>query len=297
MIVAFQARFVRRGFTLVELLVVVAIIGVLVALLLPAVQAAREAGRRASCQNNLRQWGVALHHRADMAKAFPWGYHRFTPAGTFVPFTLPYMEQSNLNYDVTRDWTDPVNRLAVQTRLTMLICPSTPEQDRFDSNWPDYLPAAGDYVGTSAVNPDYCANVGWPLYSPPEENGIMIAAHCPLAWITDGLSNTFLLQEDAGRPTLYRMGRRASGTAMNAGWADPDYSIALDGSDMLLTGSGQGSGPCVMNCTNDNEAYSFHPGGCLMLMADSSVRMCYQGIDNRTFAALTTRGAGDIAGE
>jgi prepilin-type N-terminal cleavage/methylation domain-containing protein len=290
-----SAHCARRGLALVELLVVIAIIGILVALLLPAVQWAREAGRRAACQSNLRQWGLALHHRADLAKAFPWGYHRVTPEGTFVSHTLPYLEQANLNYDMTRDWFDPVNRPAIQTRLAVLICPSTPDDDRFDPNWPEYLPAAGDYVGTSAVNKEYCLMNGWPVYSPANENGVMIADHCPLTWITDGLSNSILLQEDAGRPHLFRMGRRASGIAVNAGWADPDYSNALDGSDTLFTGSGQGKGPCVMNCTNDNEAYSFHPGGCLLLMADSSVRLCMQTIDHRSFAALTTRAAGDIA--
>ena len=287
----------RRGFTLIELLVVIAIIGILVGLLLPAVQMARESGRRAACQSNLRQWGLAFHEHTDVTKAFPWGYHRVTPVGTFVPPLLPFIEQSNLNYNTTRDWTDPANATAIRGELAILICPSAPGDHRFDDAWPMQLPAAGDYAGTGGVNPGYCQMVGWPLYSPQENNGILAHERCPLAHVTDGLSNTFLLLEDAGRPQLWRMGRLASGRSQNCGWADPDYAIALDGSDTLFTGSGQAAGPCVMNCTNDNEAYSFHRGICLSLLGDASVRTLYEGIDNRTFAALSTRASGEIVGE
>lgn len=287
----------RRAFSLGELLVVIAIIGILVGLMLPAVQMAREAARRASCQSNLRQWGLAFHHHADVKHVFPWGYHRTTPQGTFVPHLLPYIEQANIDYDLQRDWHDPVNATAIRQELTVMICPSGPGQGRVDLDWPQFLPAAGDYVGTSGVNKSYCATVGWPFYSPEENNGVLSDRDCPLEWIKDGLSNTFLLQEDAGRPQLWRMGRLAAGTSKNAGWADTDYSIALDGSDTETSGSGQGGGPCVINCTNDNEAYSFHRGGCLMLMADSSVQFANEGIDIRVFAALSTRASGDLVGE
>lgn len=287
----------RQAFTLIEVLVVIAIIGVLAGLFLPAVQMAREAGRRAACQSNLRQWGLAFHQHADRAKVFPWGFHRVTPVGTFVPPLLPFIEQSNLEYHVARDWNDPVNATAIRGELAILLCPSTPGDHRFDDAWPQQLPAAGDYASTAGVNPVYCQMAGWPLYSPPENNGILAHERCPLAAVTDGLSNTFLLLEDAGRPQLWRMGRLASGRSPNCGWADPDYSIALDGSDTLLTGSGQAGGTCVMNCTNDNEAYSFHRGVCLSLLADASVRTLYEGIDARTFAALSTRASGEIMGE
>jgi prepilin-type N-terminal cleavage/methylation domain-containing protein len=295
--VAILSRSRRRGFTLIELLVVIAIIGILVGLMLPAVQAARESGRRTACQSNLRQWGLAFHQHADLTEVFPWGYHRSTPVGTFVPHLLPYIEQTNLRYETTRNWDDPVNLTAIRSELPILICPSTPGEHRFDDAWPAQLPAAGDYAGTGGVNPGYCQMVGWPLYSPQENNGILVDRECPLAWVKDGLSNTFLLLEDAGRPQLWRMGRLASGRSQNCGWADPDYSIALDGSDTLFSGSGQAGGPCVMNCTNDNEAYSFHRGICLSLIADGSVRTLYEGIDNRTFAALSTRASGEVVSE
>jgi prepilin-type N-terminal cleavage/methylation domain-containing protein/prepilin-type processing-associated H-X9-DG protein len=85
----------RRGFTLIELLVVIAIIAVLIGLLLPAVQAAREAARRAQCVNNLKQIGLAMHNYADANLVLPPG-HRTAVFGTFQTFILPYIEQSPL---------------------------------------------------------------------------------------------------------------------------------------------------------------------------------------------------------
>ena len=92
-----RTNFLRRAFTLVELLVVIAIIGILVGLLLPAVQAAREAARRMSCSNNLKQLGLANHNFADTFKAFPPAKVADTPYGsaTWAVLILPYLEQSN----------------------------------------------------------------------------------------------------------------------------------------------------------------------------------------------------------
>src|SRR5687767_123802 len=103
----------RVGFTLVELLVVVAIMGVLLSLLLPAVQAAREASRRASCQNNLRQLGLAIHNFHDVHKVLPasgWTTAGSgNPQGRFVGWralALPHLEEANLQraYDFNLNW-------------------------------------------------------------------------------------------------------------------------------------------------------------------------------------------------
>src|SRR3954470_21156461 len=91
----------RTGFTLIELLVVIAIIAVLIGLLLPAVQSAREAARRAQCVNNLKQLGIALHNYHDSALTFPPGTINFAglwtgPRTTFMVHLYPFLEQGNL---------------------------------------------------------------------------------------------------------------------------------------------------------------------------------------------------------
>jgi prepilin-type N-terminal cleavage/methylation domain-containing protein/prepilin-type processing-associated H-X9-DG protein len=124
----------RRGFTLVELLVVIAIIGILTALLLPAVQSAREAGRRMQCGNNLKQIGLALHNYHSAHKALPFGSPMFyagsSPtipnAGTWALLLLPFLD-SQVNYDqfsFTAPVSDPANASAVKQIISAYICPS-----------------------------------------------------------------------------------------------------------------------------------------------------------------------------
>src|SRR6187455_241353 len=99
----------RTGFTLVELLVVIAIIGILVALLLPAVQSAREAGRRSQCQNNLKQIGLAIHNFHDTKNHLPSSTRPLSGGtvrhGVFV-YLLPFIEQKGLwdQYDLSVSW-------------------------------------------------------------------------------------------------------------------------------------------------------------------------------------------------
>jgi prepilin-type N-terminal cleavage/methylation domain-containing protein len=127
----------RTAFTLVELLVVVAIIGVLVALLLPAIQAAREVGRRASCQNNLRQLGLALHNFHSVRKVLPasgWTtVGAGNPKGKFVgwrPLILPHIEEAALEqmYDFDINWWEGGNLSVGLFPLAVFRCPSVPER-------------------------------------------------------------------------------------------------------------------------------------------------------------------------
>jgi prepilin-type N-terminal cleavage/methylation domain-containing protein/prepilin-type processing-associated H-X9-DG protein len=119
----------RKAFTLVELLVVIAIIGILVALLLPAIQAAREAARRAQCTNNLKQVGIALLNYENSKKTLPFGSGYLHKTGNWVTETLSYMEEQTLvdQFDFSLDMTVPKNATAAATVvIPTLICPSDP---------------------------------------------------------------------------------------------------------------------------------------------------------------------------
>ncbi len=143
----------RNAFTLVELLVVIAIIGILVALLLPAVQQAREAARRSSCQNNLKQIGLATHNFVSTFGYFPRN-ECGADFGTYIPNhepscfakLLPYLDQEKVwnLYHTNYYWADVVNYNAIRTKISTFICPSTPADWRADgvqdatsaSTWP-----------------------------------------------------------------------------------------------------------------------------------------------------------------
>jgi prepilin-type N-terminal cleavage/methylation domain-containing protein/prepilin-type processing-associated H-X9-DG protein len=161
-----------RGFTLVELLVVIAIIGVLVALLLPAVQAAREAARRTTCLDHLKNLGLACLNHLDARKTYPPGKVLRRDANPTEELTnwaieiLPYIEEGALydRYDQTRRNWDNVNKLVLQTTLPVMGCPSDPNVGRLavPQNGPTFGSeglATGSYRavggrGLSGGNPD-----------------------------------------------------------------------------------------------------------------------------------------------
>jgi prepilin-type N-terminal cleavage/methylation domain-containing protein/prepilin-type processing-associated H-X9-DG protein len=152
----------RSGFTLVELLAVIAIIGILIALLLPAIQAAREAARRAQCTNHLKQIGLALQTYHDSQKSFPMGRERTDQRAVSWAFRLlPEIEESSIYtaFDDTARVDDPINSTAMRTPIEIYACPSRRQAaaDRnFDNN--DMPPAAdAQHVATLG---DYAANAG-----------------------------------------------------------------------------------------------------------------------------------------
>ncbi|HEX6962500.1 MAG TPA: DUF1559 domain-containing protein [Lacipirellula sp.] len=182
----------RRAFTLIELLVVVAIIGILIALLLPAVQAAREAAKRASCQNNMKQIALAFHNYEAAEKHLPFCKRTESDgaARSWAPDLLPFLEQENLvsdaNYDLDQDWwrvhseyiEDPANPgthipdpdggpvpngITVQKYIEVLMCPSTPIQERTqfkdDSDVGHKIGACGDYFTPEGVHSEILAEL------------------------------------------------------------------------------------------------------------------------------------------
>jgi prepilin-type N-terminal cleavage/methylation domain-containing protein len=336
-----------RGFTLVELLVVIAIIGILVGLLLPAVQAAREAARRMSCSNNMKQIGLAsLNHESTFKRLPPSLYVDIglPPGGSGQPgspypaivhcwsiFLLPFIEQNQVYqaYDQKFPWFSspsivpgtPNNQAALRNPIPAFICPSTPggSQRRisgtysFGAPFPFQDMAVTDYATCSSINPGSITFFGYAsgttqndLFSAlgPEVKGagaVPVLAFPTrrantIGFITDGTSNTILMCEDAGRPDFYINGKRDSSRNLrDGGWGHHENDYGLDGA---IAGTTTSPGNCVINCHNDNETYSFHPGGATHSFTDGSVRFLSANTSPQVYAAfITANGAGRTAAE
>ena len=238
---SFRSLHRRGAFTLVELLVVIAIIGILVALLLPAIQAAREAARRAQCLNGMKQLGIAFLNYESAKKKFPGAIRRadtVTGRGlnNWAPFVLPYIEEGNLvaTYDLKEDWWrdqadgTPGNRAIVQNFLPVLLCPSSPDQHRKQDK-PDSpvnkTGACGDYFAPTGVHTDINNSLSADQQFPVPANSSDTAAQRRLfgviRWeetdqtrtvankissITDGTSKSIMIGECAGREDVWRRG-------------------------------------------------------------------------------------------
>jgi prepilin-type N-terminal cleavage/methylation domain-containing protein/prepilin-type processing-associated H-X9-DG protein len=303
----------RRAFTLVELLVVIAIIGTLVALLLPAVQDAREAARKTSCQNHLRQLGLALHGFHDLHGVFPAsGWTQAgpgNPAGKSVGWralVLPHVEQSALHslYDFDVHWWEGRNLVAASQPVKLYLCPSVPQRipvlsavaksPRPAMTFPRPL-APTDFEALMGVQ----ATIDSALYATALANRSVMYRNSTtrMAEITDGTSQTIVIVECAGRPLVYR-GRKVRTDLANdqgQGWIDSEGPFSLDGAtaDGSQTGQGPALTPRAMNATNENEPFSFHPGGAHFLFADGHVQFLGETVPLLMFAALCTRGAGE----
>lgn len=300
----------HKAFTLVELLVVIAIIGILIALLLPAVQAAREAARRMSCTNNLKQIGVALHNYHDTHKKLPIGWLGFntsgqadfvgTPGWAWSTRILPFMEQQAL-YDGLIDMNLPVAHTANDdARITVIstfMCPSDVGDDVFELKDAVSEDTEGTNTVTRLAKSNYpgvfgtqdihgVCEPGEPDYNGCRGNGIFFLNRA-LAFrdITDGLSNTFLVGE--------RWSKWISSTwtgVVPDGWHAPARIVAVASDEFPPNSEAN-----VEQQTHNFSSY--HPAGANFLLSDGHVQLITETIDLDVYNALCTRSGGEPIGE
>ncbi len=318
-----RLRPVRSAFTLIELLVVIAIIAVLIALLLPAVQGAREAARRMQCTNNLKQIGLALHNYHDSVGCLPLG--RTVPYSmSFSPMArfLPYVEQANLgnalNYNL--GYADVTNTTVSNTSLNVFLCPSD-----VSTQIPSGIGAATNYrsnEGTSVVmwyGPTDTANVNVGL---PAPNGLFFAnTQCRFADVTDGLSNTAAFSEHVIGDFNQNVATDKSDTfEPGTHPTNPDDAVAqckaTNINNLSLQGYSNVGGPWTYGYHSTTSywhsgapntrscmfppsrimttANSRHPGGVNVAMTDGSVRFIKDTVNLPAWRALGTRNGYEV---
>ena len=310
----------RRAFTLVEMLVVVAIVGVLAAMVLPAVQSTREAARRARCSANLRQIGLAMQNYASANGGLP--PRRVMTTGTLCGWgavILPFLEQTNLAkvYDRTANFYDTVNATAIGTAIDIYSCPSTEPARRMTVSSADGQTTstgiAGDYFGANGVQVWWLSDssLNKTGYSSLADTAMTDNRNRPSSEISDGLSSTLLITEQGGRPDLYLRGvkQRLTVTAPNTAtatvngatvsqdqhgfwgcWASYQCALFMTYSDDGVTQNGN----ATVNVNNSRGIYAFHPGGANAVFCDGSVHFLNQKMTPQVFAAIITARGGDV---
>jgi prepilin-type N-terminal cleavage/methylation domain-containing protein len=299
-------RSLRRAFTLIECLVVIAIIAILVAFLLPAVQRAREAAARASCQNNLKQLGLAIHsyhdaHRRLPGSVSPWKEGAAPPrtGRGWILESLPHLEQGALykSFDASKTGDMFANGGLMKclsqmaTVLPVLACPSDASSGNVSTaqfEWDTIPVAVTSYkgvIGTSNMG------VGWPN-SPSGTfdghktlncNGLFFRNSFQLklrfANIIDGTSNTLMVGEDVPEQNNH-------GAAF---YSNGDYASCHAPLNYVPSPPTPDKWPRVMSFR------SRHPGGVSFCLADSSVRYISDSIDWLRYQQLCTRAGGEAA--
>ena len=282
------ARKVRPGFTLIELLVVIAIIAALLGLLLPAVQKVREAANRLTCQNHLKQVGLALHNFHDAVGRFPTA--NSPTHASALTLILPYLEQGNAERTYRYDLqpTDPPNDRIAAMAVKIYRCPSmqSPPTPEAFPGWSSYAVCIG-------------SNFAW---GPLPDNGILVRRDPAQAWaqgmrltdVTDGTSNTLLAGEMGFQLRDYvftsgdYVGRPRGGNTQWV-WGYASYSF---GSTLMQFNTTVG--------TPDDRVQrlqtfrSDHLGGANFLFGDGAVRFLTPTLPLHVYQALGTRAGGEV---
>lgn len=296
----------KQGFTLVELLTVIAIIGVLVALLLPAIQAARESSRRTQCANNLKQLGLGLLNFESANKKFPAG-QRFSgppkdPASFPIAWStliLSHIDQQVVaeQLDMKVPFTDPKNLPAASTVISIYLCPSTADVEEHrtsDAHLYNLAPMAGDglacldYLGISGPDKDAKNPISKEYYG--RQRGILIGTKglpneeklqdppaIKASDVVDGLSNTAWLTECTGR-----------GAGVKDDVLDSTHGAWASGNNVTHVDKqiNQGSPPKVWY---EERIHCDHPGGAHFAMCDGSVHFMVDETSEKVIRSLCSR--------
>ena len=312
-----QSQINRRAFTLVELLVVITIIGVLIALLLPAVQAAREAARRMQCSNKLKQIGLALHNYHDVWERLPpcdvggmRAHQDFQSGWNWQPRILDFIEQSaafaQLDFK-EKSWVG-TNLVYIQTIHWEVLCPSNTLADQLKEeegfcagnsmppiSQSDYAACVGDYINMTGVGhtPAYGNITGTAVF---ETRGMIgrFGWSARFEDVPDGLSTTFMVGECIGAISFFQnFGAESFATTahpinfMNE-WLIANHDAACvctAGTSTITTG----------HCGDSSIGFrSMHSGGAHFCMGDGSVHFINDNIDGATYRALASRAGGEI---
>src|SRR3954471_13641604 len=295
----------RIGFTLVELLVVIAIIGTLVALLLPAIQAAREAGRRSQCINNLKQIGLAVSNYEQTNKYLPPGAcwePGVRAAGSVFLHLLPYMEEAplyqvidlrsnNIDGALLPGSNQPVDSTLIQT----LICPSDNRELKYDERVAhNYAASRGPtevwFNPNCICNPQWLATPKAPVDDPQIFSGpfTRVCTRERLKAITDGLSKTIFFGEV--RPDCSEHVRNGWLNSNNGnGYCTTLIAINYDSCNE------EAPDPCHKFCNWNTEVgfKSTHSGGANFLFGDGSVHLLLDSIDGKAYQLLGAKNDGE----
>jgi len=301
----------RHGFTLVELLVVIAIIAILIALLLPAVQAAREAARRTQCNNNFKQIGLALHNYHSAHGTFPHGMMWCEPSnpeaqcgstcncgtGTFFGLgwsglILPFMENQvvHAQFDLTvapYQIFSGVNTKIGANRIAIYVCPSDDQDELVGIGGDGGVPFSWwvtNAAGLADTNSAWQATSSLGQHPMKHGDGMMLNVLArKVRDVFDGTSNTLFV----GEMTNYNSGS-------NSGWSwVPGHTLStafgVNGPNTL-----PGDGTHDWAGGGEFGFSSYHPGGAHFLRVDGSVHFESENIDQAILSALTTRAGGEV---